>query len=138
MPSRSPLSTSWQRGSGGEDNCKYLSRFSLTFSTASCPPMTASDASQESPPSLLTITGANKSYNGIPALIDATLDLRAGEVHALVGENGAGKSTLIKLLAGVLPADTIPLTIRGRAASIHSPQAAFDLGLRFIHQELNV
>ncbi len=88
--------------------------------------------------SLLTISEANKSYNGVPALIDVSLDLRAGEVHALIGENGAGKSTLIKLLAGVLPADTMQLTVRGVPAAIHSAQSAFDLGLRFIHQELNV
>jgi ribose transport system ATP-binding protein len=88
--------------------------------------------------SLLTVSQANKRYNGIPALIDVSLDLQPGEVHALIGENGAGKSTLIKLLAGVLPADTMQLTVRGALASIHNARSAFDLGLRFIHQELNV
>jgi len=87
---------------------------------------------------LLSITGAHKSYSGVPVLIDAALDLRAGEVHALMGENGAGKSTLIKLLAGVMPADSIQIAMRGQPVSIHHPQAAFDLGLRFIHQELNI
>jgi ribose transport system ATP-binding protein len=89
-------------------------------------------------PSLLTVTSANKTYNGIPALIDASLDLRAGEVHALMGENGAGKSTLIKILAGVLQPDSIQIHVGGRAATIHHAHAAFDLGLRFIHQELNI
>src|SRR4051794_37808914 len=88
--------------------------------------------------SLLTISGANKSYNGVPALIDVLLDLRSGEVHALMGENGAGKSTLIKLLAGVLSANSMQVTLRGRPTTIHSAQSAFDQGLRFIHQELNV
>src|SRR5258707_15846223 len=91
-----------------------------------------------SPIHLLTISGASKSYNGIPALIDVSLDLCRSEVHALIGENGAGKSTLIKLLAGVLSADSMTMTVCGAPATLHSAQAAFDLGLRFIHQELNV
>jgi ribose transport system ATP-binding protein len=96
--------------------------------------MIASSAS----PSLLTVTGANKTYIGIPALIDASLDLRAGEVHALMGENGAGKSTLIKILAGVLQPDSIQISLRARPATIRHAQDAFKLGLRFIHQELNI
>jgi ABC-type sugar transport system ATPase subunit len=87
---------------------------------------------------LLTVGQANKGYNGVPALIDVSLDLLAGEVHAVIGENGAGKSTLIKLLAGVLPADAMQLTVHGTPTTIHNAQAAHDLGLRFIHQELNV
>lgn len=87
---------------------------------------------------LLTVRRASKSYSGVPALIDAALDLRAGEVHALMGENGAGKSTLIRILAGVLDADSVEVQVRGQPVTIHNPQAAFDHGLRFIHQELNV
>ncbi len=90
------------------------------------------------PPPLLTLTGASKQYNGIPALIDADLTLYPGEVHALMGENGAGKSTLIKLLAGVLRPDQMTVTLRGAPVTIPNPRAAFDLGLRFIHQELNI
>jgi ribose transport system ATP-binding protein len=73
----------------------------------------------------------------MPALIDASLDLFPGEIHALMGENGAGKSTLIKLLAGVVSADSMAVTLRGTPISIHSPQAALAHGLRFIYQELN-
>jgi ribose transport system ATP-binding protein len=87
---------------------------------------------------LLAVTHASKSYNGIPALIDASLELRPGEVHALMGENGAGKSTLIKLLAGVLSADSLHVAVSGQPVTLNSPQAAFRHGLRFIHQELNV
>jgi ABC-type sugar transport system ATPase subunit len=90
---------------------------------------------------LFTISGASKRYNGIPALIDASLTLNVGEVQALMGENGAGKSTLIKLLAGVLAPDDparMVLTLRGVPITIANAQAAFKLGLRFIHQELNV
>jgi ABC-type sugar transport system ATPase subunit len=87
---------------------------------------------------LLSIRHASKAYGGIPALIDAALDLRAGEVHALMGENGAGKSTLIRLLSAVTPADSMEITLRGHSVAIHDPQRAFDLGLRFIHQELAI
>ncbi len=86
---------------------------------------------------LLHITGANKAYHGIPALVDASLTLRAGEVHALIGENGAGKSTLIKLMAGVLSADSIAMAVRGQPVNFREARDAFDAGLRFIHQELN-
>jgi ribose transport system ATP-binding protein len=55
-----------------------------------------------------------------------------------MGENGAGKSTLIKILAGVLSPDSIQILVQGLPVSIHHAQAAFDAGLRFIHQELNV
>jgi ribose transport system ATP-binding protein len=87
---------------------------------------------------LLALRAATKRYNGIPALLNASLDLLSGEVHALMGENGAGKSTLIKLLAGVIAADSIQLTLRGESTTIPDPQAAYRLGLRFIYQELNV
>jgi ABC-type sugar transport system ATPase subunit len=87
---------------------------------------------------LLAVRHATKSYDGERALIDVALDLRAGEVHALMGENGAGKSTLIRLLAGVEPADAMAVTILGRSVAIRSPADAARLGLRFIHQELNV
>jgi ribose transport system ATP-binding protein len=89
-------------------------------------------------PPLLQVTGANKAYHGTPALIDVSIELRGGEVHALVGENGAGKSTLIRLLAGVLPADSISIMIRGEPVNFREARDAFEAGLRFIHQELNV
>jgi len=87
---------------------------------------------------LLSVVGASKAYSGVPALVDASLDLRAGEVHALMGENGAGKSTLIKVLAGAVTADSCGIALRGAPIGIDGPQSAFAHGLRFIHQELNV
>lgn len=87
---------------------------------------------------LLSVRHAEKHFGGTPALVDAALDLLPGEVHALMGENGAGKSTLIKILAGVVNPDRAEIALSGQAVSIPNPQTAFDLGLRFIHQELAV
>jgi ribose transport system ATP-binding protein len=61
-----------------------------------------------------------------------------GEIHALMGENGAGKSTLIRIIAGVVAPDTATIEIDGQPAVLDSPAAAHRLGLRFIHQEMNV
>lgn len=92
-----------------------------------------------SPPvPLLSVRHASKRYGGVPALIDAEIDVFPGEVHALMGENGAGKSTLIRLLAGVTAADKLDVAMRDRPVKITSPHAAFSYGLRFIHQELNI
>ncbi|MDW6021712.1 sugar ABC transporter ATP-binding protein [Mesorhizobium sp. BAC0120] len=87
---------------------------------------------------LFSVTNVSKAYSGVPALIDASLELEAGEVHALMGENGAGKSTLIKILAGVVEPDSCAVTLDRRRVRLDSPQNAFEHGLRFIHQELNV
>jgi ribose transport system ATP-binding protein len=100
------------------------------------PPLPSNQNMTNTP--LVRIAHANKTYNGIPALIDVSLDLHGGEVHALMGENGAGKSTLIKLLAGVVAPDSMHVEVRGMPVSIGSAQRAFDLGFRFVHQELNV
>ena len=86
----------------------------------------------------LSIRQANKSYHGIPALIEAHLDLHSGEVHGLIGENGAGKSTLIKLLAGVLAPDSIQIFFNDTPVSLHNATDSYQLGLRFIHQEVNI
>ncbi len=88
--------------------------------------------------SLLTIHHATKRYGSHLVLQDASLELAAGEAHALLGENGAGKSTLIKLLAGVVSADSLELSLRGSPFIIHNTSDAFRHGLRFIHQELMV
>ena len=87
--------------------------------------------------SLLIVRDLAKSYAGAPALSGAALEVRAGEVHALMGENGAGKSTLIKILAGVVAADGGDIAIDGRPVSLTSPADALTAGLRFIHQELS-
>ncbi|MBV9289431.1 MAG: sugar ABC transporter ATP-binding protein, partial [Hyphomicrobiales bacterium] len=88
--------------------------------------------------SLLSVAGLAKAYGSATALSDASLMLKAGEVHALMGENGAGKSTLIKILAGVVQADRGAISLAGRPVSIRSARDAHRLGLRFLHQELNI
>jgi ribose transport system ATP-binding protein len=87
---------------------------------------------------LLLLQNVSKAYAGVPVLRDVGLEVAAGEIHALMGENGAGKSTLIKILAGLVASDGATIKIDGQAVSINSPAAARRLGLRFIHQELNV
>jgi ABC-type sugar transport system ATPase subunit len=86
---------------------------------------------------LLTVSHLRKSYGSAAALVDASLELRAGETHALMGENGAGKSTIIKILAGVTPPDSGEILIDGVPEVPRDPGRAHGLGLRFIHQELN-
>src|SRR5690606_6036892 len=87
---------------------------------------------------LIELRNIAKAYGGTPALVGADLVVAPGEIHALMGENGAGKSTLIKILAGVTAPDRADIRMDDRPVSIDSPRAAHRLGLRFIHQELNI
>lgn len=79
-----------------------------------------------------------KTFPGVRALDGASLEVRAGEVHGLVGENGAGKSTLIKVLAGVYHPDSGTITISGQKLDAITPRAVHEAGVRFIHQELHL
>ena len=90
------------------------------------------------PAPLIRIRGLTKAFPGVQALNDVDFDVVPGEVHALVGENGAGKSTLIKILAGVYEQDAGTIEIDGEHIEIGSPHRATDLGLGFIHQDLNI
>src|SRR5450432_931023 len=89
-------------------------------------------------PSLLQAANVGKHYGGVRALKNAHFTLRAGEVHALVGENGAGKSTLARILAGSTVADTASIAIDGQPAAIHNPLDAQRLGIGMIYQELDL
>ena len=89
-------------------------------------------------PSLLSLSGVSKSFPGVNALSDVRLDLRHGEVLALVGENGAGKSTLMKLLSGIYTADAGRFEIEGESVEVGNPRAAQALGISVIHQEFNL
>ncbi len=82
--------------------------------------------------------GITKRFPGVVALDDLSLDLRAGEVHALLGENGAGKSTLIKVLYGVYRPDAGSIAIDGRRVLVEDAQHAAKLGIGVVFQELNI
>ena len=88
--------------------------------------------------SFLALGGLVKHFGATKALDSADLALRAGSVHALVGENGAGKSTLIKTLSGLYQPDAGTIRLDGTEVTIDGPRAAEALGFRFIHQELNL
>ncbi len=89
-------------------------------------------------PPLLEVTGVSKGFPGVQALDDVQFELRAGEVHALVGENGAGKSTLMKILSGVYKRDTGLIKINGAEIEITDPYEAQMSGISIIHQEMNL
>jgi len=88
--------------------------------------------------SLLEVSGVDKHFGGVAALRAASLEVRAGEVHALMGENGAGKSTLARIVAGIVRADAANIRFEGRAVTIASPLDAQRLGIGIIHQELDL
>ena len=84
---------------------------------------------------MLSLLGVSKAFAGVQALRDVSLDLFAGETHALVGENGAGKSTLIKILAGVHQPDAGRLVIGGDTVFLSGPAEATQRGVAVIYQE---
>jgi ribose transport system ATP-binding protein len=79
-----------------------------------------------------------KSYNGVTVLKGVSLNVRQGEIHALLGENGAGKTTLMNILGGVIQKDSGEILLFGKPVRINTPADAQALGIAFIHQELNV
>lgn len=86
----------------------------------------------------MTMRGICKYFPGVRALEKVDFTLRAGEVHALVGENGAGKSTLIKVLTGVYGKDAGEITMEGKAISPSSPLEAMKCGISTVYQEVNL
>jgi ABC-type sugar transport system ATPase subunit len=87
---------------------------------------------------LLELKGVTKQYPGVKALDDVSLKIRAGEVHALVGENGAGKSTLIKILAGIVQPDAGVIIFDGKQYGSLNPALAKKLGISVIYQDLSL
>jgi len=89
-------------------------------------------------PLLLKVEGVAKRFPGVTALQDMHLELRRGEVLAVVGENGAGKSTLMKLLSGIYTPDEGQFFLNGQPLKVTGPRHAQELGISIIHQEFNL
>ncbi|MBR0095377.1 MAG: sugar ABC transporter ATP-binding protein [Synergistaceae bacterium] len=86
---------------------------------------------------LLEMKNITKTFPGVKALDNVNLNVRAGTVHALMGENGAGKSTLMKCLFGIYNPDGGEIFLEGKKADIHSARQAMDKGIAMVHQELH-
>ena len=87
---------------------------------------------------LLQLQGIGKRYGGVRALEDVDLTVRAGRIHAILGENGAGKSSLIKCMAGVVQPDAGTMRLNGQAVRFASPAAANAAGVVCVFQELSL
>lgn len=86
---------------------------------------------------LLEMLDIEKSFPGVKALDQARLQIKAGTIHALMGENGAGKSTLMKCLFGIYKKDSGTILMNGKAVNFTNPRHALDNGVAMVHQELN-
>ncbi|GAB3677156.1 sugar ABC transporter ATP-binding protein [Angustibacter aerolatus] len=100
--------------------------------------MSQADAPDLGGAPVVEVRDVSKRFGAIAALTQVSAAFRPGEVHGLVGANGAGKSTLIKVLSGAHVPDEGQVLVDGTPVALGSPQAAHDLGLAFIHQELSL
>jgi simple sugar transport system ATP-binding protein len=94
----------------------------------------ASQTKTESSGPELELSGIVKRFGAVTALDRVDLDLRRGEVHALLGENGAGKTTLMNVACGIIRADGGTIKVRGEAIRVASPRDAFQHGIGIVHQ----
>ncbi|MGP3533780.1 ATP-binding cassette domain-containing protein [Microbacterium sp. RD1] len=97
--------------------------------------LTRTDDAPDGRPAVLRLEGITKTFPGVRALTDVNIDVRAGEIHALVGENGAGKSTLMAVASGALSPDEGAVQIDGHALSAADPDEARRLGLAIVRQD---
>jgi ABC-type sugar transport system ATPase subunit len=86
----------------------------------------------------LRAEGLTKTYGQVTVVRDVSLDLKPGEIRAVVGENGAGKSTLMKMLAGIVAPSSGTIRIEGQPVTLNSPRAAAAAGIAIVHQELQI
>ena len=87
---------------------------------------------------ILSTHNLTKTYPGVVALKDVSIDFNRGEIHALVGENGAGKSTLVKILSGAIEPDCGSIEIDGVRYERMTPRQSQSLGIEIIYQEFNL
>jgi ribose transport system ATP-binding protein len=95
-------------------------------------------AEQKNRQPVISVRNVSKSFPGVQALDQVSLDVYAGEVHVVMGENGAGKSTLMKILAGVYHPDSGEILLEGESVTVDNPLQAQHLGINLINQELAV
>jgi len=107
----------------------------MPASPASPAPRLVEDMTATTADLLLEATDVSKTYGAVVALRSASLAVRPGEVHALMGANGAGKSTLVKILTGAVHPDTGRIAVRGQERTVHSPGEARRGGLVSVYQE---
>ncbi len=89
-------------------------------------------------PFAVRLTGVTKTFGGVTALSDVSLDVHVGEIHALLGENGAGKSTILKILNGVHAPTAGRIEVYGEPLEEHTPEAAKRAGIGMIFQEMSL
>ncbi|MEO7886634.1 ABC transporter ATP-binding protein [Polaromonas sp.] len=99
------------------------------------PPQTETPAGQ---PPRLRLSGITKSYPGVVANSGISLDVQAGEIHAVLGENGAGKSTLMKIIYGAVKPDAGSVAMDGRAVTVRNPHEARALGISMVFQHFSL
>lgn len=87
---------------------------------------------------LLSLRSIGKTFPGVQALRDVSVEVDGGEIVAIVGENGAGKSTLLKVLGGIYPPDAGEIFVEGEQQVLRDVRQAMQLGIQLIHQELNL
>ena len=100
--------------------------------------MEVTQVAEDKAPVLIKARGVRKEFPGVLALSNIDFELRAGEVHVLLGENGAGKSTLIKIFSGLYKKDDGQIWVNGQETEIGSPLEALKLGISTIYQEFNL
>src|SRR5579872_15014 len=87
---------------------------------------------------LVSMKGITKRFAGVPANDNIDLELRRGEIHALLGENGAGKTTLMNILYGLYSSDSGQVFVDGKPVTIHSPRDSIRLGIGMVHQNFQL
>ena len=136
--SLSPVSRKGRAPPGAKRFCALQEQNVSFFHSQENTPQEKGECERKMAETILRMTGIQKYFPGVHALDNAQLEVREGEVMALVGENGAGKSTLMKVLTGIYPSDGGTLEFFGKHVDIHGPRDAQALGICIVHQELNL